>query len=155
MPTGFTDIWKGNYDGKPVCIKAIRTKDLNRLREIQGVRDSLVASTAYSAHFIPDLPLVQAHFPSEFTPRYPDFRDAVSVSGAPISVLLHEPVDARWERHTVHPDEPKCEPANAGTFPSTRDQLQPTDYSHNSLRRCAGASCTFTGCVFYTVTSFQ
>lgn len=37
-PYGFTDIWKGNYHGEPVCIQVIRGRELGGLREIEGVR---------------------------------------------------------------------------------------------------------------------
>jgi hypothetical protein len=36
-PFGFTDIWKGNHHGEPVCIKALRPQDPIRLREIEMV----------------------------------------------------------------------------------------------------------------------
>jgi hypothetical protein len=39
MPTGLTDIWKGNRRGEPVCIKAIRTEYLTCLKEIESVRN--------------------------------------------------------------------------------------------------------------------
>jgi len=39
---GFADIWKGDYRGKPVCVKVIRTQDRTPLREIEKVSDSLV-----------------------------------------------------------------------------------------------------------------
>ena len=47
MPTGFTDIWKGNYHGEPVCIKAIRTQDPIRLREIESVCCPFILPEAY------------------------------------------------------------------------------------------------------------
>ena len=42
MPTGFADIWKGNHHGEPVSIKAIRTQDLVRLKEIRRVCNHLI-----------------------------------------------------------------------------------------------------------------
>jgi len=39
-PLGFTDIWKGNYHGEQVCIKAIRARSMTRLEEIRRVRGS-------------------------------------------------------------------------------------------------------------------
>ena len=36
-PFGFADIWKGNYHGEPVYIKAIRTREWSPLREIKRV----------------------------------------------------------------------------------------------------------------------
>ena len=56
MPTGFTDIWKGNFNGELVCIKAIRKQDPIRLREIKSVCGPLISSETYSAFFTPDLP---------------------------------------------------------------------------------------------------
>ena len=71
VPTGFTDIWKGKFDGEPVCVKAIRTQDPIRLREIESVCSSFVSLETYSASSVLDLLLrsrwARAHFPSERT----------------------------------------------------------------------------------------
>jgi len=40
-PLGFVDIWKENYRGDRVCIKAIRTRSTTRLGEIKRVRGRL------------------------------------------------------------------------------------------------------------------
>jgi len=40
-PFGFADIWKENYRGDQVCIKAIRMRDPRYLEETKRVRDSL------------------------------------------------------------------------------------------------------------------
>jgi hypothetical protein len=37
IPTGFTDIWKGKFNGQSVCVKAIRTWDLHYLKAIENV----------------------------------------------------------------------------------------------------------------------
>ena len=67
-PTGFTDIWRGNHHGEPVCVKAIRTQDQTRLKEIERVCSSFLFLEPYSPHFIPDPPSrnqwAQTHFPS-------------------------------------------------------------------------------------------
>jgi hypothetical protein len=55
VPAGFADIWKGNYRGEPVCIKAIRTQDPIRLKEIERVCGSFISSEAYSTCFTPDI----------------------------------------------------------------------------------------------------
>jgi hypothetical protein len=55
IPTGFTDIWKGNFKGKPVCVKAVRTQDTIRLREIENVWSSFVSLEVYSVSFLLDL----------------------------------------------------------------------------------------------------
>jgi len=34
---GFTDIWKGEYDGEPVCVKVVRRRQLSGLRIVEGV----------------------------------------------------------------------------------------------------------------------
>jgi len=39
-PLGFTDVWKENYHGDQVCIKAIRIRNASRLEIIQRVRGS-------------------------------------------------------------------------------------------------------------------
>jgi hypothetical protein len=44
MLFGFTDIWKGNYHGEPVCIKTVRTRDTLLLREVEKVCSSLNVS---------------------------------------------------------------------------------------------------------------
>jgi len=36
-PYGFTDIWKGEYHGEPVCVKVARGHSLNELREVVKV----------------------------------------------------------------------------------------------------------------------
>jgi len=36
-PLGFTDIWKGEYHGDPVCVKVVRGKRLNCIREVERV----------------------------------------------------------------------------------------------------------------------
>ena len=41
-PFGFVDVWRGNYHGKPVCIKAIRTRNSSNLKKIKEVRRSLI-----------------------------------------------------------------------------------------------------------------
>ena len=40
-PSGFVDVWRGNYHGNPVCIKAIRTRNKSNLQKIKKVHDSL------------------------------------------------------------------------------------------------------------------
>jgi len=37
MVDGFTDIWKGEYHGEPVCVKVVRGRRLTCLREVEGV----------------------------------------------------------------------------------------------------------------------
>jgi len=51
-PLGFVDSWKGNYDGEPVCVKVIRTRDPIRIKEIQRVGDCSISSevTQGSSH---------------------------------------------------------------------------------------------------------
>jgi len=39
-PLGFMDIWKENYRGDQVCIKAIRIRNTTSLEKIKKVRDS-------------------------------------------------------------------------------------------------------------------
>ena len=36
-PFGFADIWKGNYHGEPVCIKAIWGRHLIRLEKVKMI----------------------------------------------------------------------------------------------------------------------
>ena len=67
-PSGFGDIWKGTYHGRPVCVKAIRATKTIHSSEIERVCGSFHSSEVYSACFIPDPP--QAHFPSELTPHH-------------------------------------------------------------------------------------
>ena len=54
-PTGSTDMWKGRFNGEVVCVKAIRTQDPIRLREIESVCDLFVSSEPYSATFVLDI----------------------------------------------------------------------------------------------------
>ena len=72
-PSGFVDVWRGNYRGNPVCIKAIRARNKSNLHKIKKVRDSLFRSGSHSPPIIPDLlpqwSRVQAFFPSEYTSR--------------------------------------------------------------------------------------
>ena len=35
---GFTDIWKGEYHGEPVCVKAVRRRDPSYLGDVEQVR---------------------------------------------------------------------------------------------------------------------
>jgi uncharacterized protein Usg len=104
-PDGFADTWKGNSDGELVSIKAIRTQDPIRLREVEKVCGLFLLSEANSLCWIPDLPSrnqrVQAHFASKRTPRHGGFRDIVSV-------LHHEFMDARWKYRPVCMDESGC-----------------------------------------------
>jgi hypothetical protein len=39
---------------------------------------------------------------------HPNVLPIIEVSETSVSILYHEPVDAKWEHHTVHPDEPGC-----------------------------------------------
>jgi hypothetical protein len=55
-PLGIADTWKGNHHGEPVCIKAIRTQDLIRLRGMERVCGSFMLPEAHSVRFIPDIP---------------------------------------------------------------------------------------------------
>jgi hypothetical protein len=116
MPTGFTDVWKGNYHGEPVCIKAIRTLDLYHLKKTKRVCGSFILPKVYSAGFMPDLPWgdqqARAHFPPKHTSHHRGFGDTVSV-------LHRKSVDARREHHPVHQGESKCRSADAGTSQST------------------------------------
>jgi hypothetical protein len=41
-PYGFADICKGNYHEEPVYIKAMRTQDLTRQKEIGSVHGSFI-----------------------------------------------------------------------------------------------------------------
>jgi len=34
---GYTDIWKGEYYGEPVCVKVVRGQELRCLREVERV----------------------------------------------------------------------------------------------------------------------
>lgn len=54
-PIGFADIWKGNYRGELVCIKAVRTRSTFRLEEIKRVRGSFIESEINSVSFTLDL----------------------------------------------------------------------------------------------------
>jgi hypothetical protein len=55
-PYGIVDIWRGNYRGNLVCIKAIRIQDPICLNEIKVVCGALLLSEVYSAHFVLDFP---------------------------------------------------------------------------------------------------
>ena len=57
MPYGFTDMWRGNYHGELVCIKAIRAQDPAHLKEIKSVCGSFLLPEVHSARLISDLPL--------------------------------------------------------------------------------------------------
>jgi len=37
-PLGFTDIWKGEYHGKLVCVKVVRGQLLKELKEVKRVQ---------------------------------------------------------------------------------------------------------------------
>ena len=37
-PKRFTDIWKGEYHGEPVCIKVVKRQLLEDQRRVEGVR---------------------------------------------------------------------------------------------------------------------
>ena len=50
--SGITDFWKGIYRGEPVCIKAIRTQDPIRLKEIKRVYGSFLISKMHSSGFM-------------------------------------------------------------------------------------------------------
>jgi hypothetical protein len=103
MAAGFTDIWKANYHGEPVCIKAIRTQDPARLGEIGNVCGLYILSETHSAHSIPDTSSRNqwTQVPSERTPHRRDFRHTVST-------LRHDSVDAGWEHRPVYEDKPGC-----------------------------------------------
>jgi len=53
---GFADIWKGDYRGELVCVKVIRTQNLNPLRRIRKVRGSVILSETRLIRFMPDIP---------------------------------------------------------------------------------------------------
>ena len=111
-PLGFTDIWKGEYHGKLVCIKVFRGQYLEDLREVERVRRCFIQLKVYSVRFIPDIPSrgqrEQAKFSSECAPHHPGFKGTVSA-------LHHESVDARWEHHSLYPNEPGCRSSDART----------------------------------------
>ena len=54
MATGFTDIWKGNYHGELVCIKAVRAQYQTDLKEVESVCNSSLLSEVYSPRSIPE-----------------------------------------------------------------------------------------------------
>jgi hypothetical protein len=54
MATGFTDIWKGNYHGELVCIKAVRADDPTDLKKVKSVRNSSLLLEVYSTRSIPE-----------------------------------------------------------------------------------------------------
>lgn len=102
---GFADIWKGDYRGKPVCVKVIRLRDPTALMEIGDVRNSCILSEVHSGRFVSDISSCerrgQTSSSSERTPRHRSFRNA-------ISALHHESVDAEWKHRPVHPGELRC-----------------------------------------------
>jgi len=55
-PLGFTDIWKGEYHGKPVCVKVVRGQDLTSLGKVEGVRRPysivVILSSVHSRHTV-------------------------------------------------------------------------------------------------------
>jgi len=53
-PLGLTDIWKENYHGDQVCIKAIRMRYIGCLEETKRVRGSHFLSELDSVHLAPD-----------------------------------------------------------------------------------------------------
>jgi len=55
-PNGFVDIWKGDYHGKSVSVKVIRTQDQTPLIKIKKVYSLFVISNTHSSHFLPDIP---------------------------------------------------------------------------------------------------
>ena len=110
MATGFMDIWKGNYRGGLVCIKAVRIQDPACMELLEWVCSSFLLSEVYSVNFIPDLP--SQNLPPERAPHHQCF-------GSTASVLHNEPVDARWEHYPVHPGEPECQPVGVGMCPLT------------------------------------
>ena len=104
-PRGFTDIWKGEYNGELVCVKVIRGRKLTFLREVERVGDCFTQSAAYSIRFIPGIPSCgrreQTQFSSKCAPRHPGF-------GGGVSGLHRESVDARREHCPVYQNEPRC-----------------------------------------------
>lgn len=92
-PFGFVDVWRGNYHGNPVCIKAIRTRNSANLRKIKMVHTFLTRLIIVSnLTFMPDLlPRswgVQAFLSSEHTSCCSDF-------GVALPILHHESLDVR------------------------------------------------------------
>jgi len=113
-PLGFTDIWKGEYHGEPVCVKVVRGQRLTSLREVDGVWRPFYSVEGVLSSLVPDIPphyrSEQAQFSSKHPPRHPGF-------GGAVSVLYHEPMDARWEHYPVYPSEPRCRSTDACTCP--------------------------------------
>jgi len=111
-PYGFTDIWKGEYHGEPVCVKVARGRFLGELRKVEEVQNPSIQSEVYSVRFIPDIPSrgrrEQAQFSSECASCHPGF-------GGTVSGLYHESVGAKWEHRSVHQSEPGRRSSDART----------------------------------------
>jgi len=109
-PYGYTDLWKGDYHGKSVCVRAIRLQDPARLADVKTVRGSFLFSEPCSVCFTLGIPprekRCRTQPSSQCTPCYRSFGDTVST-------LHHHPVDAKREHRPVHPDEFKCQSAAA------------------------------------------
>ena len=152
-PCGFTDIWKGEYHGEPVCIKVARGRYLSELVKVKEVRRTIYSIGGVLSLLIPDIPSHgqrgRAQFSSKCAPCHSGFE--WTVSG-----LHHEFVDARWEHLSVHQSKPARRSSDACMCLSVEvGGNNSTDYACNSLRKHAAASYIFMGWVFYTVASAQ
>ena len=109
---GFTDIWKGEYHGELVCIKATRG-DPNNLEGAQQVRNRFIQSEVYQVRFVLEMPSCDRREhtqpSSERAPHHPGFECAVSA-------LHYESVDAKWEYYSVYPSQYWCQPSDACTY---------------------------------------
>ena len=100
-PLGLVDVWKGNYRGNPVCIKAIRMRNKSKLEKIKKVHSSPIRLESSSPHATLDLfpwrSRAQVFFASEHT-------SYCSGLGGLVPILCYESLDDGWGYREVHPE---------------------------------------------------
>ena len=139
-PLGLADVWKGNYHGNPVCIKAIRTRNKSNLEKIKKVHGSPIRLESSSSHATLGLfsrrSRAQAFFAPEYTSYCSDF-------GGLVPILYYESLDDGWGYREVHPDQFWCQQTDAGILPVNMEWGQFVDHVYDSLQKFATPSRTF------------
>jgi len=151
---GFTDIWKGEYHGKAVCVKVIRAQQLTCLREVEGVWPpfysigdvlSLLHTKIYRRV------VEESKFKS-----HPNVLPIIRVSEELFPFCCMSPwmPDGNITQYTqANPDADRLILVRAHRLEDWWGLL--TDHVCNSSHKRAAASYTFTGWAFYTVASVR
>ena len=103
---GYADLWKGDYRGEPVCVRAIRLRDPARLTDIKTVRDPSRLLRSRSVRIIAGILSCEqrGQASSQRAAHRRGFRDTVSA-------LHHESMDDEWEHRQVYPGQRRCRSA--------------------------------------------